>query len=125
MGKGRRIKSVKDMEKAWIDYKDYCDNKSVLVHEFSHKLADFVSKELKKPITYTIKGFALSLGMTEQNFYATYRHDPKFERAIDRMKDDCEIDAREKFELGVLNPRLSGLWMSKYGYSVNKQNLEE
>lgn len=41
------------------------------------------------------------------------------------MKDDCEIDAREKFELGILNPRLSGLWMSKYGYTLSNQNIDK
>ena len=28
------------------------------------------------------------------------------------------MDARKKFELGVIDSRLAGLWMSKYGYTT-------
>jgi hypothetical protein len=34
------------------------------------------------------------------------------------MKEECEIDAREKFENGTIDSRLAGLWMSNYGYST-------
>ena len=34
------------------------------------------------------------------------------------MREECEIDAREKFELGVIPSQLAGLWMSNYGYST-------
>ena len=36
------------------------------------------------------------------------------------MKEECEFDARGKFEQGTIPTQLSGLWMSKYGYT-NKQ----
>ena len=43
---------------------------------------------------------------------------PKFESVIACMKEECEVDAREKFELGVIDSRLAGLWMSNYGYTT-------
>ena len=37
---------------------------------------------------------------------------------VTRMREECEVDARMKFELGVIDPRLAGLWMSRHGYST-------
>ena len=37
---------------------------------------------------------------------------------VTRMKEECEVDAREKFELQVIPSQLAGLWMSKYGYTT-------
>jgi len=34
------------------------------------------------------------------------------------MREECEVDARIKFEVGALPSQLAGLWMSKYGYST-------
>jgi hypothetical protein len=41
------------------------------------------------------------------------------------MKEECEIDARQKFENNTLNSRLAGLWMSNYGYSTKSESKEE
>lgn len=35
------------------------------------------------------------------------------------MREECEVDARQKFETGVIPVKLAGLWMSKFGYTVN------
>lgn len=113
-----RFRTAKMMLNAWEEYKSYCDSRTVLVHEFSAKNSEFVSKELKRSITYTLKGFAVWCGMTEQNFYATYKDNSKFELVIARMKEECEVDARSKFELGIIDSRLAGLWMSHYGYTT-------
>nr|DAP70660.1 MAG TPA: DNA-packaging protein [Bacteriophage sp.]DAQ35563.1 MAG TPA: DNA-packaging protein [Caudoviricetes sp.] len=56
--------------------------------------------------------------MTEAAFYDLYNKDEKLELVIARMKQDCEIDAREKFENGTIDSRLAGLWMSHYGYTT-------
>ena len=37
------------------------------------------------------------------------------------MREECEIDARMKFELGVIDPKLAPLWMSRYGYSAKPE----
>jgi hypothetical protein len=34
------------------------------------------------------------------------------------MKEECEIDARMKFETGQIPSQLAGLWMSKHGYTT-------
>lgn len=38
---------------------------------------------------------------------------------VTRIREECEMDARGKFETGQIPSQLSGLWMSRYGYGVN------
>lgn len=122
MGRPRKIKSVKALEEAWEEFKDYCDNQNVLVHEFSAKNSEFVSAELKRSITYTIEGFCVYIGIGRQNFYATYAKDERFQDIVTRMKEECELDARRKLETGMIPTQLAGLWMSKYGYTTKTDN---
>ena len=121
MGRPRKIKSVKAMEDAWAEFKYWCDHQTVLVHDFSAKNSEFVSAELTKSISYTIEGFCSFLGMTRQAFYDTYADDERFFDTVTRMREECELDARRKFELGVLPSKLAGLWMSKYGYTTKTE----
>ena len=60
--------------------------------------------------------------MTEQNFYTTYNKNPKFEYVIARIREECEVNTREKFELGMIPTKLAGLWMSKYGYTTKQED---
>lgn len=122
MGRPRKFKSVKQLEEKWAEYKEYCNNQMVLTHEFSSKNSRFVSKELKRSVTYTIEGFCVYSGIARQDFYTTYAEDSKFCDIVTRMKEECEVDARQKFELGVIPTQLAGLWMSKHGYS-NKPDV--
>lgn len=119
VGRPRKIKSVKAMKDAWEEYKEYCDNQEVLTHEFSNKDSKFVSAVLKKKITYTIEGFCVYIGIVRSTFYQTYAEDETFSDIVAHMREECEIDARSKFETGQIPPQLSALWMSKYGYSTN------
>lgn len=124
MGRPRKIQSVKEMETKWEEFKAWCDNQTVLTHDFSSKNSEFVSAELKRSITYTIEGFALYVGMTRQAFYEYYANNPKFVDIVTRMREECELDARRKFELEMLSSNLAGLWMSKYGYTTKTdQNI--
>lgn len=118
MGRPRRFKSVKALEEAWEAYKAYCDNQMVLTHDFSSKNSEFVSKELKRSITYTIEGFCVHAKISRSSFYEIYEEDERFSDTVTRMKEECEVDARSKFELGVIPSQLAGLWMSNYGYST-------
>ena len=122
MGRPRIIKSVKKLEELWEDYKFDCDNKVVLTHEFSSKNSEFVSKELKKSITYTIEGFCVFANITRQAFYEYYSNDTRFIDIVTCMRNECEIDARTKFELGIIPTQLAGLWMSKHGYTTKTEN---
>lgn len=119
MGRPRKIKSVAEMEKLWEEYKANCDNQAVLTHEFSPKHGDFVSKELRRKITYTIEGFCVYIGLPRSRFYETYVEDERFKGTAIRMREECEVDARSKFETGQLPSQLAGLWMSNYGYGTN------
>lgn len=118
VGRKRKIASAKALTAAWDNYKQYCNSKTVVTTAFSQKSGEFVTAKIPKPVTCTIKGFCNFVGMTEQAFYSLYDKDEKLEPVIARMKEECEIDAREKFENGTIDSRLAGLWMSNYGYST-------
>lgn len=115
---GYRKISVERMKQKWEEYKKKCDENTVVKTEFSQRIAQFVTAEIPSPITYTIKGFCSFIGLTESGFYATYNKDKKFELVIARMKEECENDARAKFETGTIPSQLSGLWMSHYNYTT-------
>ena len=115
----------KSMAEAWEKYKEHCDGQTAIRTEFSQRTSEFVTAVVPAPITYTIKGFCLHNGMTEQNFYATYNKNERFESVVARMKDECEIDARRKFENNTINSRLAGLWMSNYGYTTKAESKDE
>ena len=118
MGRALKFKTPAELEEAWNGYKEYCDNQMVLVHDFSAKNSEFVSAELKKSITYTIEGFCVYAKLSRSAFYDTYAKKKKYSDIVTRMKEECEVDARKKFELEVIPSRLAGLWMSKHGYST-------
>ncbi len=118
MGRPRKITSVKKLEELWEEYKQNCDNRTVLTHDFSSKNSEFVSARLQRSVTYTIEGFCVFIGVARSTFYEIYANDEKFSDTVTRIREECEIDAREKFELGVIPSQLAGLWMSNYGYST-------
>lgn len=120
MGRPRKFKSVKALAEAWGAYKTYCDNQMVLTHDFSSKNSEFVSSELRRSITYTIEGFCVYAGISRSSFYEIYGKDERFSDIVTRMKEECEVDARKKFELQVIPAQLAGLWMSKYGYTTKQ-----
>lgn len=123
-GRPRKFKTAKQLEDKWEEYKAYCDNQEVLTHEFSAKNSEFVSKKLKRSITYTIEGFCVFAKIARNDFYATYVNDdnPKIRGVVTRMREECEADARKKFELQVIPSQLAALWMSKYGYSTKNES---
>lgn len=110
------------MLEKWEDYKMYCDNKTRTIYDLNKETMRYKRNQVVSPVTYTIKGFAVFLGMTEQNFYTTYSKNPKFEYVIARIREECEVDTREKFEMGLINPKLAGLWMSRYGYTTKQED---
>lgn len=121
MGRPRKIKSVKAMEDLWEKYKYDCDHQMVLTHDFSAKNSQFVSKELQRSVTYTIEGFCVFAGISRAAFYEYYANNERFVDIVTRMKDECEVDARKKFELQMIPPQLAALWMSKHGYSTKTE----
>lgn len=121
MGRPRKFKTVKALEEAWEEFKWECDNKHVLTHDFSSKNSEFVSAELKRSVTYTIEGFCVYARISRSSFYEIYGDDERFSDTVTRMKEECEIDAREKFELSVIPSQLAGLWMSNYGYTTKQE----
>lgn len=121
MGRTLKISSKKRMEELWEEYKNECNNQMVLTHDFSSKNSEFVSKELRRSVTYTIEGFCVFVGISRQAFYKTYAENEKYVDIVTRMREECEIDARKKFELQVIPSQLAGLWMSKYGYGIKQE----
>lgn len=120
MGRPRKFKSVKALEELWEKYKTNCNNREVLTHDFSSKNSEFVTARLQRSVTYTIEGFCVFAGISRAAFYERYAGDEKFADIVTRMREECEIDAREKFELGAIPSQLAGLWMSKYGYTTKQ-----
>lgn len=123
MGRNRKITSAKMMQELWEEYKTDCDNQLVLTHDFSSKNSEFVSKELRRSITYTIEGFCVFAGISRAAFYEYYAEDERFVDIVTRMKEECEVDARKKFELQIIPAQLAGLWMSKYGYTTKQDSI--
>lgn len=120
MGKKLRFKKPEELEDTWEAYKEDCDCQMVLTHDFSSKNSEFVSKELKRSITYTIEGFCVFAGISRSAFYDTYSEKKGYSDIVTRMKEECEVDARRKFELQMIPSQLAGLWMSKYGYTTKQ-----
>ena len=117
-----KIKSPEEMELLWEEYKQVCDDQKVLTHEFSSKNSEFVSKELKRSITYTIEGFCVYMKISRQAFYEYYTSKKRYVDIVTRIREECEADARKKFELQMIPSQLAGLWMSKYGYTTKVEN---
>ncbi len=121
MGRKLKISSAKAMKEMWEAYKADCDNQMVLTHDFSSKNSEFVTAELKRSITYTIEGFCVFADISRTAFYNNYANNKKYVDIVTRMQEECEVDARKKFELGVIPSQLAGLWMSKHGYSTKTE----
>lgn len=113
----KKIASAKKMEELWESYKADCNNQLVLTHDFSSKNSEFVSKELRRSVTYTVEGFCVFVGISRQAFYENYAGNKRYIDIVTRIREECEVDARKKFELQVIPSQLAGLWMSKYGYT--------
>lgn len=122
MGRPLKIKSPEEMEQLWEEYKQVCDNQEVLTHDFSSKNSEFVSAKLKRSITYTIEGFCVYMKISRQAFYEYYANKKRYVDIVTRIREECEADARKKFELQVIPSQLAGLWMSKYGYTTKVEN---
>lgn len=119
MGRARKFKTAKALAGAWAEYKTWCDSRSTLTHGFSAKNSEFISKKLQRSVTYTIEGFCAYVGISRQSFYETYA--AKFPDTFTCMREECEVDSRMKFELGIVDSRLAPLWMSRYGYSTKAE----
>lgn len=57
-------------------------------------------------------------GITRSSFYRNYAEVEEFKDTVTRMREECEVDTRSKFELGMIPTQLAGLWMSNYGYTT-------
>lgn len=122
MGRPRIFQTSGDLRAAWELYKTSCDHQSVLTHEFSAKNSEFVSKQLRRSVTYTIEGFCVFVDMSRSAFYSLYAEEAEFLDIVTRMREECEVDARRKFETGAIPSQLAALWMSKHGYSARTES---
>lgn len=121
MPRPRKFKTAKALSAAWEEYKAWCNDQEVLTHDFSAKNSEFVSAKLKRSVTYTIEGFCAWTGISRSAFYERYAENAAFADIVTRMREECEVDARMKFELGVIDTRLAPLWMSRHGYSTKSE----
>lgn len=119
----RRFKTVLELETAWEEYKHWCDNQQIETHDFSSKNSEFVTATLRRAITYTIEGFCVHVGLARSAFYDSYAKTKKYSDTVTRMREECEVDARRKFETGCIPTQLAGLWMSRHGYSTKAEAI--
>lgn len=119
MGRPRKFRTAKALSDAWAEYKTWCDNQQTLTHKFNSKRSEFVSRKLQRSVTYTIEGFCAHVGISRQSFYETYA--VQFPDTFTCMREECEVDSRMKFELGIIDSRLAPLWMSRHGYSAHAE----
>lgn len=112
------------LKKKWSEYKEYCDNKMLITTEFSQKEGKFISGKSKRYITYTIEGFCVFLELARAAFYENYSNDPEYVDIVTRMREECEIDQRNKFEMEAIPTKLAGMWMSRYEGYREKQEID-
>jgi len=127
----RRFASVKALATAWEEYKADCDARCVQSRETVTVETDgddgpetetMTTKRTRSaPVTYTILGFCNFVGISRMSWYELYEREEKYAEQVARMHAECEQDAREKFEQGLINAKLAGLWMSNYGYTTKQE----
>lgn len=103
MGGPRKIKSAKQMSDLWEAFKAQCDNQMVLTHDFSAKNSEFVSKELRRSITYTIEGFCVFAGISRAAF-------KKINKLVTFVTTGCAILVPSKRRGRGLIPGLADLF---------------
>ena len=118
----RKYKTAAQLANAWRRYKKYCDEYTVTRHTEEDGRARIV--RVSSPITYTIDGFCVHEGITRQAFYRNYASVDPFCDVFEKMRAECEVDARVKFETGRIPSKLAPLWMSRYGYSSKPTEAE-
>jgi hypothetical protein len=108
-GRPRRFETPEDMAAAWEAYKKKCDNQKVVTHHFVAKKGDFLSKKLRRAITYTIEGFCADARLARQDFYENYASKDEYSDIVTLIREECEVDARSKFELEIIPAQLAPL----------------
>lgn len=114
MGRPRKFKTPSELAAAWDTYKIWCDNQIVTIHHSNSVNGEFTSGDLLHRTTYTIKGFCVWAGISRSTFYANYAENKRFADTVTRAREECEVDARMKFELGLIPAHLAPLWMGSY-----------
>lgn len=120
----RKISSPTALARMWDEYKAYCDSYTItqaVESTYTNPEGTTTGKSVKEilsPISYTKVGFLAFIGLTRQAFHVTYEQDPAYFDIVERIRIECEVDVRAKFETGQINSRLAPLWMSKYGYGA-------
>lgn len=121
----RRFSSPEEMLEEYNRFKQKCASHTVKRTTFSQSLAKHITEEIPSPVTCSINGFCVFARINKNNFYDTYSHDPAYADVISYITQDCEADAREKFEDGAIPAQLAPLWMGAYGYSTKQeQNIK-
>lgn len=118
----RIFKNAAAMSSAWNKYKKWCDEHTVRSRMIEGERERVI--EQSKPLTYTIEGFCAYNKISRQAFNKTYSDNEEFRRIVECIREECEVDARQKFETGQIPSKLAGLWMARYGY-VSKPTATE
>ena len=120
MGRPRKFSSPKKLMEAWEAYKKTCDNHTITVSEYNKKTGLWEEISIRRPVSYSIEGLCLFIGISRQAFYETYGSNPEFLDSVNRAREEAEVNAKVKFETEQLPAKLAPLWMSRYGWNSSK-----
>ena len=122
MAQRKKFRTPTELERAWENYKAHCDGHMVVQRMVEDGRERRI--EMSRPLTYTIEGFCAYVRISRQGFHKTYSGNAQYAAVYERIKDECEVDARQKFETGQIPSKLAGLWMARYGYTAKPQSAE-
>lgn len=118
-GRKRKISSVAQLERLWEDYKEFCD--SNFIKDFRWVGEQVVIRQVPKPVLYTRAGFCQFIGIDKSSFFSTYEQDPQFSALVNKIRTECEADALYKVSTGIINPRVAGLLLARYGWTLKTE----
>lgn len=119
----KKFKTAAALAAAWTRYKKWCDEHTVKTRMVEGERERVI--EQSRPLTYTIEGFCAYEKISRQAFHQTYSSNNDFSAVVECIREECEVDARQKFETGQLPSKLAGLWMARYGYASKPVNSDD
>ena len=91
-----RITTVKELERLWEEYKEDVEARC--------------REAAKGAVSYTVMGFCV-YGKLSRRQLEEWAQKPAARAFLEHIQDECEVDMRRKFELGLIAPSLANLWM--------------
>lgn len=126
IGRPTKIKDPEEMAKLFQEYIKTCDNYTIPRTDFSGKNAIHVTTEINHPAPPTMVGFALFIGIAEQNLYATYDIEgTPYHEVLSCIREVIHAKQVTMLANGQIAPQLASLLLAKHGYKLPAQMVDE